>query len=93
MEKEVEMLIQYTQADFFRRMNMFLQFSDLRGSFQAIDRKELAAQKASSTRQHYRRRCSWLLPIFSRTNEIKIGRRSKWIRKIEICSILGHRGS
>jgi hypothetical protein len=93
MEKEVEMLIQYTQADFFRRMHMFLQFSDLRGSFQAIDRKDLAAQRASLTQQHHRRRCSWLLSFLSRTIEMKIGRHSKWIRKIEICSMLGHRGS
>jgi hypothetical protein len=90
MHKEVEMLIQYTQADFFRRMHMFLQFSDLRGSFQEIDRKDLAAQKPSSTQQHHRRKCSWLLSFLSRIIEIKIWRHSKWKRKIEICSTLGH---
>jgi len=93
MKKEVEMLIQYTQADFFRRMHMFLQFSDLRGSFQEIDRKDLAAQKASLTKQHHRRKCSWLLSFLNRIVEIKILRHSKWIRKIEICSMLGHRSS
>jgi hypothetical protein len=93
MKKEVEMLIQYTQADYIKRMHMFLQYPDLRGSFQEIDRKDLAAQKASSTQQHNRRKCSWLLSFLSRIIEIKILRHSKWIRKIEICSMLGHRGS
>ncbi len=65
MKKEVEMLTQYTQADFFRRMHMFLQFPGLRGSFQEIDRKDLAAQTASSTKQHNRRKCSWLLTFLS----------------------------
>jgi hypothetical protein len=65
MKKEVEMLTRYTQADFFRRMHMFLEFPGLRGSFQEIDRKDLAAQKAFSTKQHNRRKCSWLLSFFS----------------------------
>jgi hypothetical protein len=44
---------------------MFLQFPGLRSSFQEIDRKDLAAQKAFSTKQHNRRKCSWLLSFLS----------------------------
>jgi hypothetical protein len=65
MKKEVEMLTQYTQADFCGRIHMFLQFPGLRSSFQEIDRKDLAAQKAFSTKQHNRKKCSWLLSLFS----------------------------
>ena len=65
MKKEVEMLTQYTQADFCGRMHMFLQFPGLRSSFQEIDRKDLTAQRASSTKQHNKRKCSWLLSFLS----------------------------
>jgi len=77
MEKEVEILIQYTQADFSKRMHMFLQFPDLRDSFQEIDLKDFAAQKASSTKEPNKRKCSWLLSFLSRMSEIKILRHSE----------------
>jgi len=52
-EERGEMLVQYVQADSFMRMHLFLQFPDLRHSFQEIDRKDLAAQKASSSKEHH----------------------------------------
>jgi hypothetical protein len=42
-----EILRQYTEARVNERLHLFLQFPDLRRSFQEIDRKELAFQKAS----------------------------------------------
>jgi hypothetical protein len=42
-----EILRQYTEARINERLHLFLQFPDLRGSFQEIDRKDLAFQKAS----------------------------------------------
>jgi hypothetical protein len=93
MEKELEILIQYTQADFFKRMHMFLQFPDLRGSFQEIDLKDLAVQKASSAKEHNKRKCSWLLSFFSRMSEIKILSPSEWMGRGEICPKFGPRGS
>jgi hypothetical protein len=39
MKKEVEILIQYVQADFSKRMFLFLQIPDLRDAFQEIERK------------------------------------------------------
>lgn len=42
-----EILKQYTEARINERLNFFLQFPDLRRSFQEIDRKDLAYQKAS----------------------------------------------
>ena len=65
-EERGEMLVQYAQADSFMRMHLFLQFPDLRHSFQEIDRKDLAPQRASSTEEHHERKCSWLLSFLSR---------------------------
>jgi hypothetical protein len=95
MEKEMEMLIQYTQADPFRRMHMFLQFPDLRGSFQEIDRKDLDPQKASLRREHNRKEFPSLLLFLSRIIGIKILRHWAWIGRAEICSCSksGSRGS
>ncbi len=39
MKKEAEILIQYVRGDFSKRMYMFLQFPDLRDTFQEIERK------------------------------------------------------
>ena len=93
MGQKIEILIQYTQADFIKRMYLFLQFPDLRNAFQKIERKDLAAQRASlsSTKQHNKRKCSWLLSFFSRIIEMKILRNSELIGKAEICSMLGNR--
>ncbi len=93
MKKKMETLIQYTQADSFMRMHMFLQFPDLRDSFQEIDRRDLAVQKASSTKEHHKRKCSWLLSFLGRMSEIKILRHSEWMCRGEICSKFGPRGS
>jgi hypothetical protein len=41
-----EILKQYTEARINERLHLFLQFPDLRRSFQEIDRKDLALQKA-----------------------------------------------
>jgi len=57
-EKRGEMLIQYAKADSFMKMHLFLQFPDLRHSFQEIDRKDLTAQRTSSTEEHHRRKRS-----------------------------------
>ena len=92
-EERGEMLVQYVQADSFMRMHLFLQFPDLRHSFQEIDRKDLAAQKASSSKEHHERKCSWLLSFLSRMSKIKLLRHSEWMGKGEICSKFGPRGS
>ena len=42
-----EILRQYAEARIGERLHLFLQFPDLRRSFQEIDRKDLAFQKAS----------------------------------------------
>jgi len=44
-----EILRQYTEARINERLHLFLQFPDLRRSFQEIDRKDLAFQKASTS--------------------------------------------
>jgi hypothetical protein len=55
-----EILRQYTEARINERLHLFLQFPDLRGSFQEIDRKELAFQKApvSLREGHDKAKCS-----------------------------------
>ncbi len=42
-----EVLRQYTEAGINERLHLFLQFPDLRRSFQEINRKDLAYHKAS----------------------------------------------
>jgi len=42
-----EILRQYTEARIKERLHLFLQFPDLRRSFQEIDRKDLTYTKAS----------------------------------------------
>ena len=39
MERVKEILIQYAEADFFKRMHLFLQYPDLRNFFGEIERK------------------------------------------------------
>jgi hypothetical protein len=59
MKKEAEILIKYVQADFCGRMYMFLQFPDLRGAFQEIDRSKLRcpAGFSYSTEEHSKEKC------------------------------------
>jgi hypothetical protein len=42
-----EILKQYTEVPIGERLHLFLEFPDLRGSFQEIDRKDLAYPKVS----------------------------------------------
>jgi len=44
-----EILKQYTEACINERLHLFLQFPDLRRSFQEIDRKDLAYHKVSKS--------------------------------------------
>ena len=44
-----EILKQYTDARINERLHLFLQFPDLRRSFQEIDRKDLAYREASGS--------------------------------------------
>jgi len=55
MEKAREILRQYTQADFSKRIYLFLQFPDLRDAFQEIERTIVS--------------CSRGFPIFDCTAE------------------------
>jgi hypothetical protein len=45
MEQEIDILIQYGEADINKKLHLFLQFPDLRSGFQEIERKDLAFQK------------------------------------------------
>ena len=47
-----EIIKQYTEARINERLHLFLQFPDLRRSFQEIDRKDLAFQKPSLRERH-----------------------------------------
>ncbi len=44
MEQEMDILIQYGKADINKKLQLFLQFPDLRSGFQEIERKNLAFQ-------------------------------------------------
>ena len=44
MEREIDILIEYGEADINKKLHLFLQFPDLRNAFQEIDRKNAAAQ-------------------------------------------------
>jgi hypothetical protein len=44
MEQEMDILIQYGEADINKKLHLFLQFPDLRSGFQEIERKDLAFQ-------------------------------------------------
>ena len=44
MEQEMDILIQYGEADINKKLHLFLQFPDLRSGFQEIERKKVAFQ-------------------------------------------------
>jgi len=44
MGQEIDILIQYGEADINKKLHLFLQFPDLRNAFQEIERKNAAAQ-------------------------------------------------
>jgi hypothetical protein len=46
MEKTIEILTRYGEADMKKKLYLFLQFPDLRWAFQEIELKELAVQRA-----------------------------------------------
>ena len=62
-----EILKQYTEARINERLHLFLQFPDLRRSFQKIDRKDLAYREASGSLHegHNRTKYSLLLLLLS----------------------------
>jgi hypothetical protein len=73
-----EILKQYTETGINERLHLFLQFPDLRRSFQEIDHKDLAYHKASISlrEEHNKVKCSLhlLLPrgVYHRIIEIRI---------------------
>ncbi len=44
MEQEIDILLQYGEADISKKLHLFLQFPDLRSAFQEIERKSAPAQ-------------------------------------------------
>jgi hypothetical protein len=44
MEQEIDILIEYGEADINKKLHLFLQFPDWRNAFQEIERKNAAAQ-------------------------------------------------
>jgi len=63
-----EILKRYTEARINERLHLFLQFPDLRESFQEIDRKNLAYHKVSrsSREEHDKAKYSLYILLFSR---------------------------
>jgi len=59
MKKEAEILIKYVQADFSKRMFLFLQNPDLRDAFQEIERSKFRCPNgfSYSTEHDSRERC------------------------------------
>jgi hypothetical protein len=68
MGEEIEILIQYGKADLDERLNLFLEFPDLRSAFQQIELKDLAAQRTSTSlaKEHKKGRCSGFLSFLGR---------------------------
>jgi hypothetical protein len=44
MEQEIDILVQYGEADINKKLHLFLQFPDLRNAFQEIERKNATTQ-------------------------------------------------
>jgi hypothetical protein len=59
MEQEIEILMQYEKADFNKRLHLFLEFPDLRRSFQEMELKDLVAQKASKSLGEHNKKGRW----------------------------------
>jgi len=59
MKKEAEILIKYVQADFSKRMFLFLQNRDLRDAFQEIERSKFHCPNGfpCSTEQKSKENC------------------------------------
>jgi hypothetical protein len=58
-----EILKQYTDARINERLHLFLQFPDLRRSFQEIDRKDLAFHEASISSHEEHNKVNYSLRI------------------------------
>jgi hypothetical protein len=77
MEQEIDILIEYGEADMNKRLHFFLQFPDLRKGFQEIERKELSPQleSASLREEHIKEKCarspSFLGGAYRRIMEIR----------------------
>ena len=77
MQQEIDILIQYREADINTKLHLFLQFPDLRSGFQEIDRRHLAAQTefGSLREEHIEEKCarsvSVLRAAYRRIMEIK----------------------
>ncbi len=64
VEQEIDILIQYGEADISTRLHLFLQFPDLRRGFQEIERNHLAVRSGStSLRREYKGKYSNNLSI------------------------------
>jgi hypothetical protein len=58
-----EILKRYTEARIGERLHLFLQFPDLRGPFQEIDRKDLAYPKVSPSFREEHDKAKYSLPL------------------------------
>jgi hypothetical protein len=65
MEQKIELLLQYEEADFNKRLHLFLGFPEMRWAFQEIERKDLVAQMASKSlgEEHKKGGCSCFLSL------------------------------
>lgn len=59
MKKEAEILMKYAQADFAKRMYLFLQYPDLRAAFQQIEHCKFRCPNgfSFSTEQQNKEKC------------------------------------
>ena len=73
MEQEIEVLLKYEEADFNKRLHLFLEFPDLRRAFQEIDLKDLAVQRVfrSLSGQRNKGKHSRLLSFLGRITDIE----------------------
>ena len=82
-----EILKQYTEARINERLHLFLQFPDLRRSFQEIDHKDLALQKApmSLREEHDKAKYSLHFLLFRRACHriIEIGRLKNLLKSLK----------
>jgi hypothetical protein len=78
MEQEINLLIQYGEADINKKLQLFLQFPDLKSGFQEIECKESTAQSGSRSlrEEHIKEKCapglSLLVGAYRRTMKIKM---------------------
>jgi len=85
MEKKIEILTRYGEADMEKRLYLFLQFPDLRWAFQEIELRDLG--------EHNKGKHSRLLSLLSRIINIKIEPSDlRWsFQEIELKELAGQR--